>query len=98
MALSVIISARARNDLAEAADYMHQQSPQAARNMRHAILEALDLLEKYPRMGRVRPDLSKKEDVFFWPVVDFMITYRISNSRLQVLRFVRQSRDIRKII
>jgi len=43
---------RAAQDLADIADYIHQQSPQAALRVRAAILESLQHLVLFPKIGR----------------------------------------------
>jgi toxin ParE1/3/4 len=43
---------RATQDLAGIADYIHEHNPQAASRIRNAILESLQNLVMFPRLGR----------------------------------------------
>jgi addiction module RelE/StbE family toxin len=43
---------RAIQDLSSIADYVHQRNPQAARRVRNSIIESLQTLVLFPRVGR----------------------------------------------
>lgn len=43
---------RAIQDLSSIADYVYQQNPQAARRVRDSIIESLQTLVLFPRIGR----------------------------------------------
>jgi plasmid stabilization system protein ParE len=43
---------RASNDLIDIADFIGAESPQGARRVRDSILESLQLLADFPRLGR----------------------------------------------
>jgi plasmid stabilization system protein ParE len=45
-------TSRATGDLAAIGDYLHERSPQAALRVRDAIIESLQNLVRYPKLGR----------------------------------------------
>lgn len=45
---------RATQDLAEIGDYIRARNPQAAARVRTAILATLDMLTRFPRVGRAQ--------------------------------------------
>jgi len=44
---------RVLQDISEIADYIHTENPQAAERVRAAILDSLQLLTRFPRIGRL---------------------------------------------
>jgi len=50
--MKVRLTKRAARDLAEIADYIHDQNPAAARRVRDAILVSLRNLALFPHIGR----------------------------------------------
>jgi toxin ParE1/3/4 len=46
------------DDLLGIADYLIQRSPAGAAVVEQAILSAIDRLERFPQLGRDRPDLG----------------------------------------
>ena len=52
--MKVVFTNRAANDLEDLGSYLTARSPQAARNVRAAILKTLAGLSKFPRSGRMQ--------------------------------------------
>ena len=67
---------RASNDLINIADFIAAESPQGARRVRDSILESLQLLADFPRLGRrqsvegVRKHLTRKYGYVVYYLVD----------------------------
>ena len=76
-----------------------QDSPMTAFRFREAVLESLDQLKPYPRIGS--PCRGSIRGLRSWPVKGFemiRIYYLEVPDRLRVLRILHSKRDIRKIL
>jgi toxin ParE1/3/4 len=63
----------------------------AARKHVMKIMETLELLAQYPRLGVMRPELQRGLRIF--PVLSYIIFYRLDGEDVQVLRITRGERD-----
>jgi len=70
------LTPRATQDLSGIADYIHERSPQAALRVRSAILESLQNLAAFPRLGRrqqiegVRKILTRRYPYLVYYTID----------------------------
>ena len=81
----------ARRDLAAAAEYLQERSPQGARRMIHRIHEAAQLLEERPRAGKVgREDGTRELVVSRTP---YLLVYEFGGHSVEVLRLLHGSQQ-----
>lgn len=57
------------------------------------LIQAFELLAESPGIGRVREDLTDREEVRFWSVPPTLIAYRAQEGVVQVLFVERGERD-----
>jgi antitoxin ParD1/3/4/toxin ParE1/3/4 len=86
----------ARGDLAEIAQYIARDDPEAARRVLRRMREAMHLLAERPAIGHIRPDLAP-EPIRFWPVFSYLIVYQPDSRPLQVLRVLHGARDLPRL-
>jgi addiction module RelE/StbE family toxin len=74
---------QATGDLAEIANYIRDENPGAALNVRAAILHSLELLAQFPKSGR----LQSVEDVRKLVVrrYPYLVYYRISDATDEIV-------------
>lgn len=92
-----ILSVAAREDLAEIADFIRQDNPDAAKRVVRSFKEAFRKLARTPRIGHVREDLARRS-LRFWPVYSYLIIYSAESRPLQIVRILRGTRDVRRIL
>lgn len=81
-------------DLEDIADYIALDNPGAARRLVHAIFAAIDRLERFPRSGRIPPELS--DSVYREVVVTpCRIFCREDGHRVLILHVMREERQLR---
>jgi plasmid stabilization system protein ParE len=90
------ISNRAEAEIAEARDYLADNSEAAARKLMQSLRRKLTLLQRCPNMGRERPDLVP--GVRGLLVGDHKILiYQNSPDALHILRFVDARQNLAEI-
>jgi plasmid stabilization system protein ParE len=92
-----VLTAAARADLFEIAEFIRQDSPGAARRVVESLREAMAKLAGMPEMGHVREDLARVS-LRFWPVYSYLIIYRPESRPLQILRILHGARDVRSLL
>jgi plasmid stabilization system protein ParE len=92
-----VLTAAARADISEIADFIRQDSPEAAKRVVKSLQEAMDKLARVPGMGHVREDLAPVS-LRFWPVFSYLIIYRSEARPIQVLRILHGARDVQSIL
>lgn len=92
-----VLTAAARADISEIADYIREDSPDAARRVVSALQEAMGKLARSPGMGHLREDLTRRP-FRFWPVYSYLIVYRSETKPLQILRILHSARDVKSIL
>jgi plasmid stabilization system protein ParE len=92
-----VLTAEARADLAEIADFIRQDSPGAARRVVESLREAMAKLADLPEMGHVREDLAPTP-LRFWPIYSYLVIYRPESRPLQVVRILHGARDVRRLL
>lgn len=74
----ITIMPRAAEDLAGICDYISQDSPQAAADVAHRLLDAIDSLEVFPYRHKVhRWRRAASRVIRSMPVSPFIIYYRV---------------------
>src|SRR5437660_5134668 len=70
---SYILTEPAPDDIREIVDYLRERSPQAARNVRGKLRDAMRKLARFPGMGHTREDLAD-ETLRVWSVYSYLIS------------------------
>lgn len=92
-----VLTAAARADLSEIAEFIRQDSPDAAKRVVESLREAMARLAGLPEMGHIREDLARVS-LRFWPVYSYLIIYRPESRPLQILRILHSARDVRSLL
>ena len=83
------------NDLDAIREYIGRDSEFYASSFIEKILHAVDMLEKFPELGRKVPEADNpniRELIF----QNYRIMYRIVDDAIQIIAIIRGSRDITK--
>ena len=72
-------------DLVQIADYISDENTTAAERVVDDIVSAIEMLMKFPEMGRIREDLADRRHRV-WPVGRHLIFYRPGTQPLEVVR------------
>ena len=83
------------NDLEAIHEYIGRDSEFYASSFIEKILSAVDMLEKFPEIGRKVPEANnpKIRELIFQ---NYRIMYRILDDAIQIIAVIRGSRDITK--
>jgi antitoxin ParD1/3/4/toxin ParE1/3/4 len=92
-----VLSPEALQDLQDIWDFIASDNVAAADTLEDEFFEAFEQLARRPRMGHTRSDLTARE-VRFWPVGSYLIVYRASGPRLQVVAVLHGARDVVEVI
>jgi plasmid stabilization system protein ParE len=95
--LNYVFSPSAQRDLHEAQTYLLQYSVQAADAFDLAVVEACEMLGKFPNAGRTRAEFAPPP-AKFWVIGDYVIAYRVARKQLQIIAILHASRDIPSIL
>ena len=89
-------TAEAVADLALILEYHEERAgPEVAEALIDRVLSTIDrLLARHPRCGRRRPELGA--GVCAFPVVPYVVFYRVDTAEVAVLRILHGRRDIRQ--
>ena len=87
MDFKIVWTLRARDDLRNIATYISRDNPAAALKLGETIFDRVDVLEKFPELGRVVPEWGRP-DVREIIVGSYRIVYRVGNQRkaIEILR------------
>jgi addiction module RelE/StbE family toxin len=77
-------------DLEEAAEFISEDNPEAARKMVRRIWEAAQLLAEHPEAGRAGRVQGTREMIIGG--TPFILPYRVKDNTLQILRVLHSSR------
>jgi plasmid stabilization system protein ParE len=91
------LSPDALQDLQDIWDYVAFDSEDAADRLENEFFSTFEKLAVRPRIGHVRPDVSKR-DVLFWPTGSYLIVYRERPNALQVVAVLHGSRDVPEVM
>lgn len=92
-----VLTAAARADLYEIAEFIRQDSPEASRRVVESLREAMSRLARMPEIGHFREDLAPAS-LRFWPVYSYLIIYRPESRPLQVIRILHGARDVQSLL
>lgn len=90
------LSDEAEEDLAEAADYLDQQTgnPSFGDRLLDELDHVMDLIAERPWMGRERGELLPGLRGF--PHGSFVIYWRVEENSVEIVRVLHQKRDVEK--
>lgn len=94
--MSFQISKRADEDLDAIWQYIARDNRQAADKFEQKLHDAMTLLGRMPRAGRIREDLSGGIYRSF-PVDSYLIIHRLKGRKVIVVRVLHSARDLRRI-
>ncbi len=94
--MSFQISKRASDDLDAIWEYIARDNPQAADRFEQKLHDAMTLLSRAPRAGRIREDLPGGIYRIF-PVDSYLIIHRVKGRKVIVVRVLHGARDVRRI-
>lgn len=86
------LTALARNDLKEIADYIGERNPAAAEQLLDEFLERIEKLAAMPTIGTRRDEI--RPGLRFSVVRRYGISYRITGINIDILRVIHGARDI----
>ena len=84
-------SSKAENDLNEIIDYIAQDSLEYALSFYEEVREKVENLIKFPRMGRIVPELDEP-NIRELILRNYRIIYRIFEKEVQIVRLFHGSR------
>jgi len=95
MAREIIWSEEAVADLEALADYITRDSAVYAASFVREILDASNTLSKFPKRGRVVPELSDSNirELF---IRDYKLIYLVERSRIVILGLIHGSRNLNR--
>jgi len=82
-------AAPALDDLQAAGEYIAQDNPTAARRMASRVIEAVELLQDQPNLGRPGRLADTKELVVSG--TPFVVVYRVRKGDVQIIRLLHHS-------
>lgn len=92
---NVRFTALARNDLQEIYDFISRDNPKVAIDYLSIIKKHCELLAANPKLGVKREEYC---GLYKFPVDNYLIFYRPSQSGIEVIRVLHGSRDIESIL
>jgi toxin ParE1/3/4 len=92
----VRISDHAEEDLAQAAEYLDQQTgnPSFGDRLLNELAHVMDLIAEYPWMGRERADLH--DGLRGFPHGSYVIYWRIHDDVVEIVRVLHQKQDVER--
>jgi toxin ParE1/3/4 len=94
--LRVVRTARAEEDLVEIWLRVGKDDQRAA----DRVLEDLELrtqrLAQHPEIGRKRPDIAT--GLRYLPVGPYLVLYKVSGDRIEIVRYVHGRRDLKHMV
>ena len=91
---TVLFTPLARNDLQDIKDYIAQDNPKAAAQYMGILKQKCMMLAKTPTIGVCREEYC---GLYKFPVSNYLIFYRITDTGIQVIRILHGARDIQSI-
>jgi toxin ParE1/3/4 len=84
----------AEADLDDIFDYVARDVPYYAELFVDRLIEAMDMLEDHPRIGRRAPEAGPRDDIRELIVQGYRIIYRVSTEDVHILTVIHGSRDL----
>jgi plasmid stabilization system protein ParE len=94
--IEVFVAAQAELDLASAALFLAEVSPDAAARLFDDVAVALDRLAAFPGIGHLHPDLVELS-LSVYRVGNWYLVYDATSVPLVIQRFVHTSRSLREV-
>lgn len=93
MALSLIWSRRATEDLAEIAAYIAQDSEVYSRSVVRTILRKTNTLSNFPKIGRVVPEFDDPSirEIFAY---SYRIIYQVDSTQISIAAIIHGKRNL----
>jgi plasmid stabilization system protein ParE len=88
-----VLSAGAEFDLDDIWEYIANDNIDAADRWIAKLFDAFDTIARTPGIGHTRQDLTDYP-VLFWPVGAYLILYRVSSERVEIVAVTQGARDI----
>jgi plasmid stabilization system protein ParE len=88
-----VLTREADKDLADIWEYIAQDNLDAADRWDTRLRDACASLARNPGIGHKRPDLTDLP-VLFWPVGAYLILYRVTKRRTEIVGVTQGARDI----
>jgi len=89
------LSRLAQEDLVAIRDYyLENGGARAARKVVTELVAAFRRLARNPGVGHPRADLAGDRPVLFWPVRNYLVVYRATGNRVEVVTVVHGYRDL----
>jgi plasmid stabilization system protein ParE len=88
-----VISPDARTDLNDIWEYIARDDVDVATRWVGKLREAVESLARSPGLGHSRKDLTDLP-LLFWPVGDYLVIYRMIESRIEIVAVTHGARDI----
>ena len=93
-----ILAPEAERDLDEIWEYIAQDDLDAADRFIEKLLDNVRKLADRPGMGHTREDLVEDRALRFWPVGNYLISYRAVALPIEIVAVVQGSHDIPSFI
>jgi plasmid stabilization system protein ParE len=93
VARQVVWASRARSDARLALDYIHKDSPEAAKRLASALVTAARSLAELSERGRIVPELGDPA-VRELLLSRFRVVYEVFPDRVAIVRVIHASRDL----
>ena len=88
----LVVTRAAEADLLEIWSYLFEKSEQAADRITEEIAEKYDLLCEFPLIGRRRTEFGANYRSL--PVGNYVIFYRVTETKLEISRVLHGARDL----
>ena len=103
MNLRIFKKPRAQSDLEDIAEFIAEDSPNAAERFLLAAQQAFDALAEMPGLGRERreflnPKLEGLRSRLIPGFENYMIFYQVGADRIEIIRILHGARDLGSII
>jgi len=85
----------ARQDLIDIWGFIGQNSPATADRVIDRVMEACQSLERFPGLGRARPEISV--DARSLSVERWLVLYRQDQGKVHILRILDAARDLDRV-
>lgn len=91
------LTPEAQSNVDEIADFIAEESVDAAIRVLEALEDAFRQLAEMPEMGHTREDLTQRP-VKFWSVFSYLVVYNPASRPLTVLAVLHGARDVAKLL
>ena len=95
--MRVRITPDARADLREIWTYLRRENLAASIRYKQRFADAFDLLRRFPRAGRARPELGGAA-LRSLPVDPYLVLYRVDRDAVSIARVVHGARDLERLM